>query len=373
METSNPLQSISEKASVVLKEKEKFGEIMAEKANIEVLKELITRNKKNEQMMISNFMGEEKSNTELTPSSSNCVPEFETKNLSPDFGLYFNEKKNEDAVTSVPRLDLSWLDNDEDAKDSENKTPVLGDESFSSEDFQNRDTNRSYSKISDVKVSKNNQVLKHNAEVHFNENRRLKREVTKEIPKRIVSYSISNPMDKLKRKSFINANQRIQNPKTLIKNLQSEKFEIKETFFLCDGNNGADSSKNCIANNNHENQDVNQHFISNLLSKYYKKAEKQNSDFGCQVSDEINRNLNSVHEEIVTQPSVLSRKELLKAPEVIGSGDSVMICSDNEIMRNKATQEMTIMEGWKGENKKKDSVARCYCFLCGINCGIWFC
>ena len=41
---------------------------------------------------------------------------------------------------------------------------------------------------------------------------------------------------------------------------------------------------------------------------------------------------------------------------------------------SKAEADLTEMDRWKSEmDAEKSSLKRCYCFFCGLNCGIWFC
>lgn len=41
---------------------------------------------------------------------------------------------------------------------------------------------------------------------------------------------------------------------------------------------------------------------------------------------------------------------------------------------SKAEADLAEMDRWKSEmDAEKSSLKRCYCFFCGLNCGIWFC
>ena len=142
--------------------------------------------------------------------------------------------------------------------------------------------------------------------------------------------------------------------------------------------NKLQSSKKASLKDNEVDKITSQNSKSPVISKPQKEKEKVCLDVACQVewleeAQQENRNFNSTQRDSAPKPGDQSRRSYLKIADAIDSKEVGLMGGPIVELKEKAEKEMVEMEEWKGEIKKKHSMARCYCFLCGLNCGLWFC
>lgn len=434
----NPLELKSKTMEEVLKKKEKFGEMIAEKERMSVLKELIDRNKESDDIMLEEFESQEVVQTSIpsnllpphihlpeTEHSPSLITTLTTS--SPDLDYYYS-KNNQQFVYPVPRLDLSWLDNEDEVKDIEEgglniRVRSFNEDSFSSEDFHYKEFTNTLTikkeKLSSRVDEKPVEKSCYSGREHFyksGEKREndIEEEIifnSKENYGRFLNCKDLNQVI-LKQPNFNvilngNASQAFEslhiNDKYLEKSIEkkmSNDSEFKEIKSLSKDVKNKEA-QTVLANNNH-NEEQTKSKVSTLhksktrnkfLTKFSRKPEKKSSDFSCKVEeksekgkseenngvennekekkDEENHNVNSDKGEGDKQMSEETNKEVVEGS--MEKTQSEVVIRSNDIIKAKAYREMMVMEGWREGGKKKESFARCYCFLCGVNCGIWFC